>query len=198
MGSSSDDLVWQPPHYPTQDCLLPTFLLVISSHLQQLSRAGSLAMRDGDRQLDLDDFLPYQLNVLASRVSSDLAGVYEARFGISIPEWRVIAHLARNREVSVREIRRRVDMDKSKVSRAAARLEEAGLIEKRVNTEDRRLVKLSLSRKGRRLYEQIAPLALDYEDRFLALMTPDDAASFRMLVLRLLAQTAPTADLEAG
>jgi DNA-binding MarR family transcriptional regulator len=155
-------------------------------------------MRDGDRQLDLDDFLPYQLNVLASRVSSDLAGVYEARFGISIPEWRVIAHLARNREVSVREIRRRVDMDKSKVSRAAARLEEAGLIEKRVNTEDRRLVKLSLSRKGRRLYEQIAPLALDYEDRFLALMTPDDAASFRMLVLRLLAQTAPTADLEAG
>jgi DNA-binding MarR family transcriptional regulator len=155
-------------------------------------------MRDGDRQLDLDDFLPYQLNVLASRVSSDLAGVYEARFGISIPEWRVIAHLARNREVSVREIRRRVDMDKSKVSRAAARLEEAGLIEKRVNTEDRRLVKLSLSRKGRRLYEQIAPLALDYEDRFLALMTPDDAASFRMLVLRLLAQTAPAADLEAG
>lgn len=150
-------------------------------------------MRNSDRGLDLDEFLPYLLNVLASRVSSDLATVYAARFGISIPEWRVIAHLARNREVSVREIRRRVDMDKSKVSRAAARLEEAGLIEKRVNTGDRRLVKLSLSRKGRRLYDEIAPLALAYERRLVSILSPAEAAAFRGIVDRLLAETAPAA-----
>lgn len=150
-------------------------------------------MRKNDGGLDLDEFLPYLLNVLASRASNDLARVYAARFGISIPEWRVIAHLARNREVSVREIRRRVDMDKSKVSRAATRLEEAGLIEKRVNTGDRRLVKLSLSRKGRRLYEQIAPLALAYERRLLATLSPAEAAAFRALVDRLLAETVPPA-----
>ncbi|MEJ1156967.1 MarR family winged helix-turn-helix transcriptional regulator [Prosthecomicrobium sp. N25] len=128
--------------------------------------------------LDLDSFLPYLVNVLASRTSRELAGVYEARFGISIPEWRVIAHLAQNRNVSVREIHERVDMDKSKVSRAAARLESVGLIEKKVNPADRRLVELRLTRKGHKLFAEIVPLALDYEARLLSALTPEDRAAF--------------------
>ena len=75
--------------------------------------------RDGG-VLDLDQFLPYRLTVLAARVSKRVAAEYSERFGISIPEWRVIAHLARYRKVSVREIHDCVNMDKSRVSRAAA------------------------------------------------------------------------------
>lgn len=140
--------------------------------------------------LDLDRFLPYLVNVLASRLSRSLAAVYEERFGISIPEWRVIAHLASHREVSVREIRRRVDMDKSKVSRAAARLEQAGLIEKRVNAADRRLVRLSLTRKGRRLFDDIVPLALGFETTVLSELSAEEQAALRALLGRLLARTA--------
>lgn len=139
--------------------------------------------------LNLDRFLPYQLNVLASRVSNELAQVYAERFGLSIAEWRVIAHLAHNREVSVRDIQRRVDMDKSKVSRAAAHLEETGLIKKRTNAQDRRLIKLALTPKGERMFEQIVPLALDYEAQFLATLTNSEAASFRSAIERLLAAT---------
>jgi len=46
--------------------------------------------------LELDKFLPYLVNKLASRLSDELAAVYQQRFGITIPEWRVIAHLAEN------------------------------------------------------------------------------------------------------
>ena len=73
---------------------------------------------------DLSAFLPYQLAVVASRVSKGFAERYRAEFGLTIPEWRVLAHMAQFDAVSVREIQARVDMDKSKVSRAAARLEE--------------------------------------------------------------------------
>ena len=59
--------------------------------------------------LDLDRFLPYLVNVLASRLSRELAAIYEAQFGVSIPEWRLIAHLAQNGNISVREIHERVD-----------------------------------------------------------------------------------------
>lgn len=135
---------------------------------------------------DLDRFLPYLVNVLASRLSTELAQVYEARFGISIPEWRVIAHLSQNQAVSVREVFRRVDMDKAKVSRAAARLEARGFITKRANSDDRRLVKLSLTRKGRRLFEEIAPLALAYERGFLDRLSEREAATFRTLLVKLL------------
>ena len=111
----------------------------------------------------LDDFLPYQLSVAAQRVSRDFSRLYREEFGISIPEWRVLAHLSRSGRVSVREIHRRVDMDKSKVSRAASRLESAGFVTKQTNPSDRRLVELELTADGRSLIEKIAPIARRYE-----------------------------------
>jgi DNA-binding MarR family transcriptional regulator len=139
--------------------------------------------------LDLDRFLPYLVNVLASRLSRELASAYETRFGISIPEWRVIAHLSQNRNVSVREIHQRVDMDKAKVSRAAARLEGAGIIEKKVNGADRRLVELQLTKKGRKMFAEIEPLALAYEQDQLSRLSRKEQASLRAIVDKLLEET---------
>ena len=127
---------------------------------------------------DLSDFLPYQLAVASSRISRAFAERYRAEFGLSIPEWRVLAHLAQSDAVSVREIHARVDMDKSKVSRAAARLEAAGLIEKRENPEDRRLLDMRLTAKGRDLIARIVPIADAYQGELLALIGPN-AEGFR-------------------
>lgn len=127
---------------------------------------------------DLSDFLPYQLAVASSRISRAFAERYRAEFGLSIPEWRVLAHLAQSDAVSVREIHARVDMDKSKVSRAAARLEAAGLIEKRENPEDRRLLDMRLTAKGRDLIARIVPIADAYQGELLALIGPH-AEEFR-------------------
>lgn len=147
-------------------------------------------MTDGEGPgLDLDRFLPYQVSLLAARLSAALSRVYAERFGITIPEWRVIAHLSQHRKVSVREVQARVGMDKSKVSRAAARLELAGLVEKRVNAGDRRLVELSLTRKGRRLFAEIAPLALAFEADLVAALPAVEAEAFRSAVAALLART---------
>ena len=111
----------------------------------------------------LDDFLPYQLAVVAERISREYARRYREKFGISIPEWRVVAHLSQAGSVSVREVYEKVAMDKPKVSRAAQRLEAAGYLTKRENPKDRRLVELSLTPKGRRMVAAIAPIARDYE-----------------------------------
>jgi len=119
-------------------------------------------------KFSLDSFLPYQLAALSSRVSREFAKTYVSKFGITIPEWRVIFHLHTSGPVSVREIFQRVDMDKSKVSRAASRLEESGLISKKTNPADRRLVELELTQKGRDLMSKITPLALDYERQLMA------------------------------
>jgi DNA-binding MarR family transcriptional regulator len=122
---------------------------------------------------DLSDFLPYQLAVASSRISRQFAERYKAEFGLTIPEWRVLAHLAQSDAVSVREIHARVDMDKSKVSRAAARLEAAGLIEKRENPEDRRLLDMRLTAKGGALIARIVPIADAYQAELMTLLGPD-------------------------
>ena len=117
----------------------------------------------------LDSFLPYQLSVLAAQVSREFSAIYRERFGISVSEWRVVAHLSQTDEpVSVREIFQKVDMDKSKVSRAAAKLESRGFVVKTQNKTDGRLVELKLSAAGRELIREMAPIARDYEKQILS------------------------------
>jgi len=133
----------------------------------------------------LSDFLPYRLAVVASRMS----GAYERRHspdsGLSVPEWRVLAHLSQSSEVSVREIQTRVDMEKSKVSRAASRLEAQGLVAKVVNPNDRRLVSLSLTSEGKALMVRLTPIALQFQADVRALLGAD-AEQFEVSLNKLM------------
>lgn len=138
---------------------------------------------------DLEAFLPYQLSVLSARVSLRFSDLYKQKFGITLPEWRVVAHLSHAGTVSVREIHQRVDMDKSKVSRAATRLEVAGYVSKRVNGGDRRLVELELTQKGRDMIAELTPIAQAYEAHVLAALG-DQAPCFRKALNRLLNEKA--------
>ncbi len=118
----------------------------------------------------LNAFLPYRLAVAAARISRAFERRYSAEAGLSVPEWRVLAHLSQQGEVSVREIEARVDMEKSKVSRAASRLEEQGLVAKLVNPDDRRLVSLSLTPEGRAVMDRLIPIATAFQDELRALL----------------------------
>ena len=135
---------------------------------------------------DLNGFLPYQLAVLASRVSREFSTLYKQKFGISVAEWRVVAHLSQAGSVSVREIHRRVDMDKSKVSRAASRLESRGFVTKSANPEDGRLVSLALTESGRAMIDEMTPIAREFEASVLAELG-EDAQVFKELIARMIA-----------
>ncbi len=116
-------------------------------------------------EFDLTRFTPYRVAVAAQRLSETLAREYRARFGISIPDWRVLVHLAHSGGASVRDIEAAVVMEKSKVSRTASRLEGRGLVAKKPHSGDRRLVHLSLTAEGEALMADLLPLATDFQDR---------------------------------
>ena len=136
----------------------------------------------------LDDFLPYQLAVIAERVSQEFSDRYRDTFGISRSEWRVIVHIWAAAPVSVREVHKRVDMDKSKVSRAASRLEAAGLITKTKDDADRRLLKLELTDAGRAMMAELLPRAAQYQEDLLARLG-DEAGTFKRLLHKMLKET---------
>ncbi len=120
----------------------------------------------------LDAFLPYRLSVTSNRVSRAFARRYAAEFGITIPEWRVLAVLGSYAPVSSNEVVERTAMDKAKVSRAVAQLEAAGLIERAGDPKDARLIRLSFSRRGRRVYRAIVPRARALEAELLEGLGP--------------------------
>lgn len=119
---------------------------------------------------DLSAFLPYRLTVAAQRVSAGLAQHYRERYGIVVAEWRILVHLLDSGEVSVGDIGQIVNLEKSKVSRAAQRLADDGLITKTVNSADRRLVSMMLTDKGRALMGEILPHAIAYQKRLDSLL----------------------------
>lgn len=139
---------------------------------------------------DLAAFLPYQLAVLAGRVSRDFSAVYKERYGIGVAEWRVVAHLSQTSQtVSVREICDRVELEKSKVSRAVTRLQTRGWVAKQTNEEDRRLVELKLTEKGQKMIDEMAELATAFEQALMGQL-PDQGKTFRAELLAVLEATA--------
>jgi DNA-binding MarR family transcriptional regulator len=122
--------------------------------------------------IDLDRFLPYRLSVLTNLVSGTIADAYRRRFGLSIPEWRVLAVLARHPGLSAADVAERTRMDAVAVSRAVARLLAAGRLQRSRSRDDRRRSVLSVSAAGRAVYREVAPLALDYEARLLEALDP--------------------------
>ena len=115
------------------------------------------------KELILEDFLPYRLAILSHSVSASIASVYEKRFGVSIPEWRVIAIVGRFPDLSAVEVAERTVMDKVAVSRAVSKLVKSGVIDRQFADADRRRSILNLSEKGRAVHDEIAPLALEME-----------------------------------
>lgn len=133
----------------------------------------------------LDQFLPYLLAVAASRVSRRFAALYSAEAGLSIPEWRVLAHLGQGGAVSVRDITSRVNLDKSVVSRAATRLEGEGLVSRTGHKTDRRLIALELTPAGHALMARLAPVAEGFQAGLVAELG-EDAPAFARGLDRLL------------
>lgn len=135
--------------------------------------------------LDLQQFLPYRLSVLANRSSDALAREYSQRFGLGVTEWRVMAVLGRYRQLSANEVAQHTAMDKVAVSRAVARLLDAGRLTREVADDDRRRSVLRLSAAGRAIYRRIVPLALQFEDLILAGMSRRERALLFRLLDRL-------------
>lgn len=134
---------------------------------------------------ELADFLPYQIAVLSERVSRRLSLIYGAEAGITVAEWRVLVHLARCHQVSVREIHDCVNLDKPRVSRAVTRLTEAGLVAKTGSATDQRLLSISLTDEGHALLGHILPRARAYEDRLMSGLTPAEQITLVQIMEKL-------------
>ena len=151
-------------------------------------------------RLDLFKFVPFQLNRLAAEVSSALSAEYAARYGLDIPEWRVLATLGfRHEPCSAQYVADCTRTHKSTISRAVTSLLKRQVIERVENADDRREFRLQLTKKGQTLYEELIPRLLRKEQEILSSLSAQERRDFARLLGKLeesldLVQTSEEAD----
>ncbi|SHK04004.1 DNA-binding transcriptional regulator, MarR family [Roseomonas rosea] len=138
-----------------------------------------------DAPLRLADFLPYRISVAAESVSRAFAERYEAEFGLSIPEWRVMAVLGEGESLSTQAVIARTEMDRVKVSRAVIRLADKGLISRAAHPEDQRAQVLRLAPRGLTLYRRIVPRAHALQAELAEVLTAEEIAALGGMLERL-------------
>jgi DNA-binding MarR family transcriptional regulator len=126
--------------------------------------------------LQLEHFLPYRLSILSNTISQAIADDYQRRYDISMTEWRVMAVLARFDGLSAREVAERTAMDKVAVSRALARLVEAGRVNRATHDGDKRRSVLGLTEAGWTMHDEVAPMARAREREVLAKLDAEERA----------------------
>ncbi|HTQ13553.1 MAG TPA: MarR family winged helix-turn-helix transcriptional regulator [Rhizomicrobium sp.] len=156
--------------------------------------AGTMAREAGKEaagdagHLDLDRFLPYRLSILSNKVSDSIARLYSQRFGLSVPEWRIMAVLGQMPGLSAGDVARRTAMDKVQVSRAVAALVGTRRVQRDGDESDGRVTRLSLTARGRANYDEIVPLALHLEAVLLGALSREERESLNRLLDKLARQ----------
>jgi DNA-binding MarR family transcriptional regulator len=134
-------------------------------------------------RLDLFKFVPFRLNRLAAEVSAELSSEYQARYGLDIPEWRVLATLGfRNQACNAQYIAHCTRTHKSTISRAVIALMTRQLVERVENSDDRREFALRMTRKGRALYERLIPRLLRKEREIMSCLSAKEQTDFARLL----------------
>jgi DNA-binding MarR family transcriptional regulator len=154
-------------------------------------------------RLDLFKFVPFRLNRLAAEVSAELSSEYQERYGLDIPEWRVLATLGfRDDACTAQYISHCTRTHKSTISRAVTALMKRQLVERVENRDDRREFALRMTRKGKALYEELIPRLLAKESEIMSCLSAQQRKDFAAMLGKIensldLVQTARDADKQA-
>ncbi len=137
------------------------------------------------RSLVLDEFIPYRLSVTSNLVSDTIARTYRSLFGLSIPEWRVMAVLGEGGQQTTQQVIASTGMDRVRVSRAVIRLADKGLLDRSPQPNDARAQRLALSARGRAVYGQIVPLARAMQADLAEALTEAERAQLDRILAKL-------------
>jgi DNA-binding MarR family transcriptional regulator len=142
-------------------------------------------MKKNRKPLKLGSFLPFRLSLLSNTVSANIAATYQDKFAISMSEWRIMAILAEYPDLSADEVCQRTQIEKSVVSRAVARLLKRHMIIRQIDDEDRRRSILRLSETGLSIYDEVMPVAEDFEKKLIAKLSKQERLTLLSLLDKL-------------
>lgn len=105
--------------------------------------------------------------------------------GVTTAQWRVIAHLGHSPGIKQVELAERLDVEPITACRIVDRLEEAGLVERQRDPEDRRAWRLVLTEKAEPILARLRELAEDMASEAFAGFSVEEYEAIRAKLVRV-------------
>ena len=146
--------------------------------------------------LSVEDFPTFILLRLANAAKVHLTRRYLDQFEMSLPEWRLLALVARYSPLPFGEVALRSSMDKGQVSRTLQIIRRRGLVRINAVNAGKRLrkgsaaprIEVFVTPKGRALCQKIVPVARKHQMRLLALLSLKERQTFYTVARRMMEQ----------
>ena len=125
---------------------------------------------------------------LVVRTARSMKKALDARLagiGSTASQQVVLGTLARNDGLSLSEIGKRVFLDKPAITGLADRLEQDGLVKRRRSSQDRRVIKLYLTKKGGDLLQEMDAIATAVDRELVSVLSRAELKAFREMVDRI-------------
>jgi DNA-binding MarR family transcriptional regulator len=145
------------------------------------------------KTLHIGHFVTFQLIRLANAAKANVTRKYLAAFGLSVPEWRLLAMTVRFQPVRFSELVANSSIDKGQASRTLQVLTKRGLIATRSlagaarRAGDGAPVILTVTPKGRKLYATLLPVAQRNQAQLLHLLTREERKTLYAVLTKLYA-----------
>lgn len=153
------------------------------------SRKRPAPPADDESVLLLEEFWPFQLGVVANRVSQTIAKIIDRKFDLHIPEWRMLVALANHAPCSANDVAQRTSMDRARISRAQQRLVDLKLITANEDPADKRRVVLRLTEQGRDITAALVPDAVRTGQALIEVLDADERRYLQRILAKLLKHT---------
>lgn len=150
-------------------------------------------MAERGKKLQANDFdleyrTAYRFAVLSEMAMRSLAGMYTKKFGLTLNGWRALAIIGRYEPVFPSDVASRATMEADKVTRAVDQLVNRGWVARKADTADRRRVVLTLTRRGKAIFDEIDLARRVMETQFLSVLNGQELKAFYEVMAKLEAQ----------
>jgi DNA-binding MarR family transcriptional regulator len=132
----------------------------------------------------LETHLGYWMRIVSNAVSHSFARKVESE-GVTVAEWVFLRMLHDVKGLAPSSLAERMGMTKGAISKLSDRLVEKGLVERKVNEDDKRGQTLSLTRKARALVPRLAKLADLNDAEYFSVLTTDERGVIERLLRRI-------------
>lgn len=136
-------------------------------------------------QLDLERYVPALVTFLANKLSSGASACYRKHFDIGVVEWRLLALLKVETNITANRICQVIGLDKAAVSRALKILKERNCVSFVKDVNDGRSTLITLTPSGEDLHDQILKVALKREELLLGDLSKSELDSLINLLQKV-------------